>query len=497
MTPAQAQAKIHPDLRALALSAAPALPESAGLQAAAVPEPIMVQVAMRVPATLTDKDVAADLSAYFVDGKIYARPAIGTGEFKVQMIFGQVYPQNVTKLAYVTAVDAILPLTVEQDGQPMDMPIDDAVAVTAPGPDEWAALRSQAETLRAGSKDWTEAQAFGDGKDLLLPADWFEVQPDGPHKAAVAWERGFRGEGVAVAVLDDGTDFAHPDLMGTQRIYSSTVASQYNGWPMVFSPFSQFIYFLDQFQGSSYIANGQPGQGFADTSATPAVSACGVRISCFNFTPLIDYGVPGLPHTYVISNSMSKSGKVHVGTHPDINLRDYVWGEKAAVLVTDPKVAGVYDTVYVDLDMDYDFRDEKPLTKANVNELEKTKNNMVAYRDMNGDGVADISGGLLYYIADGVNPPPAADWLWNAHCGTDAFMCPGNGNMVAFTSGSLGGGYSHGTQCASNIVGQGVSNGFLQEFADLAPAQMSVGTPPARSMAWPPVQILWTSPTYT
>ena len=478
VTPAQAEAKIHPDLRALAQSAAPALPESSGLQAAAAPEPIMVQVAMRIPATATDKDVAPDLAAYFVDGKYYARPAMGKGEFKIQMFFGQIYPQNLTKLAYVATVDAILPLTVAKDGQSMDVPIDDATVAPAPGPDQWAALRSQADSQRINSKDWADAKAFGDGNALLAPADWFEVNPAGPHKAEVAWERGYRGEGVAVAVLDDGTDFAHPDLMGTQRIYSSTVASQYNGWPMIFSPFSQYIYFLDDYFGASYISNGQPGMGYVDTSAMPAMSACGVGISCFNFTPLIDYATPGLNHTYVIDNTMSKSGMIHVGTHPDISLRDYVWGEKAAVLVTDPNVAGVYDTVYVDLDMDYDFRDEKPLTKADVNNLAATKNNMVAYRDMTGDGIADISGGILYYIADGVNPPPASDWVWGADCGT-GFMCPDNGNMVAFAGGQLAGGYSHGTQCASNIVGQGVSNSFLQEFADLnvGAAEMSVGKP--------------------
>ncbi len=283
----------------------------------------MVQVVRRIPATATDKDVSVDLSAYFVDGRYYARPAIGKGEFKIEMIFGQVYAQNVTKLAYLAQVDAILPLTVEQDGQPMDMPIDDVTPAPSPGPDQWAALRSQAESRRVESVDWAEAKAYGDGKDLLAPADWFEVSPAGPHKAEVAWKRGFRGEGVAVAVLDSGTDFAHPDLLGTQRIYSSTVASQYNGWPMVFSPFSQYIYFLDEFEGANLIPRGQPGQGFADTSATPAVSACGVGISCFNFTPLIDFATPGFAHTYVISSTMSKSGVVHAGsTHHNESLRD-------------------------------------------------------------------------------------------------------------------------------------------------------------------------------
>ena len=33
------------------------------------------------------------------------------------------------------------------------------------------------------------------------------------------------------------------------------------------------------------------------------------------------------------------------------------------MLVTDPNTAGEYDTVYVDLNDDYDFSDEKPVTK--------------------------------------------------------------------------------------------------------------------------------------
>ena len=136
VTPAQAQAKIHPDLRETARTAAPALPARDGIQAAAAQEPILVQVVMRIPATPTAKDVTSDLAAYFVDGKFYARPAVGKGEFKVQMVFGQVYPHNVAKLAYLAAVDAILPLTIEKDGQPMDMPIDDVTAASAPGPDQ-------------------------------------------------------------------------------------------------------------------------------------------------------------------------------------------------------------------------------------------------------------------------------------------------------------------------------------------------------------------------
>ena len=93
---------------------------------------------------------------------------------------------------------------------------------------------------------------------------------------------------------------------------------------------------------------------------------------------------------YQFPSSYSKSGTVRMTWHPD----DYLlatYGERPAVLVTDPNTAGVYDTVYVDLDDDYDFSDEKPVTKSSPG----------TYRDMNGDGYTDISGGLLAFISDG------------------------------------------------------------------------------------------------
>ena len=48
-----------------------------------------------------------------------------------------------------------------------------------------------------------------------------EIQPESVrsgeiHGAIDAWERGYTGEGMVVAVADTGVDFAHPDLNGTQ-----------------------------------------------------------------------------------------------------------------------------------------------------------------------------------------------------------------------------------------------------------------------------------------
>ena len=143
---------------------------------------------------------------------------------------------------------------------------------------------------------------------------------------------------------------------------------------------------------------------------------------------------------------------MRVGGHPDDHLLA-LFGERPAFLVTDPNAAGTYDTVYVDLDGDYDFSDEKPVTKASP----------VSYRDMNGDGYTDLSGGLLYFISDGVTSVPGGVHVFGGIPG-NAFA---QGELLAWTGDydpAIGG---HGTQTASNIVGQGVINGKAPCFSDL------------------------------
>ncbi|MGQ9468203.1 MAG: hypothetical protein ACUVSG_11290, partial [Anaerolineae bacterium] len=356
----EALKKLHPDLRELAQTASPALPDQVGMLAGPAPEPVMVEVFA---------EEGTDLGRYFVDGKYIARPPLdfGKGGQKTQVFIGLVYPTSLLKIASLARVQAVIPIVLERNAEPDPYPPDQPREIPKKGPEDWRKLQKAADALRAGMLPWSQAKAFGDGRPDIRPADWFEVLPEGPHQAKDAWDRGYRGEGVTVAVLDDGIDFAHPDLLGTQKIYSGT-ATAYNGWPYVFSPISMLAYAFDSFFGTTYIADGYPGVHYVDTSATPALTPCGAGTLCFQYDPLIDYGVRysevyGVTPTYYISATMTRSGVVHVGTHPDNDLRDFLWGEKVVVLVTDPNTAGVYDTVYVDLDADHDFRDEKPLTR--------------------------------------------------------------------------------------------------------------------------------------
>ena len=370
-----------------------------------------------------------DLRQYM--SRMYARPEVLKG---LQNIYGQTTAGNLLPIAREPGVIALVDLSTELRDKPYDPETEDA-------PNR-ADLQARLANLRANELTYAQAQAeAGD----VGAEGWYDVL-DG-HKSKEAWEKGFTGEGVIVGVLDDGIDFAHPDLQGTYAT-ASNPASPYYGWPMAFSYWSVVYFFQDVVYGTDFIAQGATASRWtnAQTTLEPTISFEG-GIHSVMYQPL---GAAN-PHEYVIPDT-SMSGKYKVGSHPDRNLLN-TYGERVAVLVVDEHSADKYDTVYVDLDNDYDFTDEKPVTKANPE----------IYRDMDGDGYADISGGLLVWISDGANVPPTTDWLWGMTCADASSTmkgCPDSGELILFT-GALDAGYTHGTQCASNIAAQGVVNGGL------------------------------------
>ncbi|MEW5871059.1 MAG: S8 family serine peptidase [Chloroflexota bacterium] len=458
-------AKLDPTLQAWVKSPR-SLPVMQADKAAQPQDTVLVNMIAFIPfPRVLDK-----MKGYFEKGILDGYVDFDSKDTAVQVLTGKITLHNLLKLTQLGEVQniyAAVPVQAEYEDYPIE---DNSVRK---GPSDWAELRANADKLRDGSLPWDQAVATGDRAVAQDKAnkDWFDMDPTGAIKAQTAWDRGYEGQGVKVAVIDDGVDFAHPDLMGKQEIYAYGNATDgtdwMNGWPYIMDPFTMRAYYYEVRYGGSYdnIRNGFEGVTYMDTSTTAHPGPCGPGKRCFEYTPLIDYGVLGTKHQYTIASTMSKSGAVHVGTHHDTSLRDYVWGERVAILVTDPNTAGVYDTVYVDLDNDYDFRDEKPLTKAVVGNP-ATYNNMIAYRDMNGDGKADLSGGALYFIADGTHFPPGMDYMFRT--AALGLTPPAAGSLVAI-HGPWISGYSHGTQCASNVVGSGEIDGMLPEFSDLAP----------------------------
>ena len=276
------------------------------------------------------------------------------------------------------------------------------------------------------------------------------------HAFADAWRAGFTGKGVTVGVLDGGTDFGHPDLIGTWQVWSSAPGHDpgWDGWPKAFDPYGtlQWLAAPDQISGGL--------SWYTLTQAkTCALSGQGSKKRCSvvfatRTGPSRNFNAPPgtKEHTYTFPAGWTKSGAVRVGSHPDDHLLA-LFGERPAFLVTDPNTAGTYDTVYVDLDGDLDFSDEKPVTKASP----------VSYRDMNGDGYTDLSGGLVYYISDGVTSVPGGVAAFGGIPGSEF----AKGELIAWSGDydpAIGG---HGTQTASNVVGQGVINGKAPCFSDL------------------------------
>ncbi|RUA18386.1 MAG: hypothetical protein DSY55_00280, partial [Clostridia bacterium] len=274
---------------------------------------------------------------------------------------------------------------------------------------------------------------------------WWDVGPN--HNSRAAWDMGYTGNGVNVMVNDSGIDFAHPDLQGAWATVTDA-DSPYFGWPEMFDSRSTYLFVLDTVFGSNNIASGMG--HYSDTSATCALSDC-------VYQPLN----AAEAHTYTLP-ATSVSGAYHIGFHPDKTLADAVMGnwngryegeEYVSVLVVDEHTDGVYDTVYVDMNGNFDFTDDKPVTKDDP----------ITYLDMwdsaanapGQDGYPDISGGLLYFIADGVNVIPASDWMWGKYA-----VPPDNGSLLAweFNDFTEGGG-NHGQLCASNVAGQGVIDG--------------------------------------
>ncbi len=99
--------------------------------------------------------------------------------------------------------------------------------------------------------------------------------------------------------------------------------------------------------------------------------------------------------TYTVTGINSESGVYRLGTLMDENLATYVNNYSGQIfnysklLLVDSVTEGVYDTVYVDLDYDQDFTDEKACVMGDE----------ISWRDMDGNGLADRSGGMVYYIS--------------------------------------------------------------------------------------------------
>ncbi|MGW6282462.1 S8 family serine peptidase [Kribbella sp. NPDC055071] len=360
------------------------------------------------------------------------------------MVVGSIPVQALPKLASVPGVVAVQPIDLTKTGQPLSDP-DPELHKAPTAAEKQTALAK----VKADDVPYSDAPPLrGSNFEKLRKQNLLDAKT---HNFTGAWNQGFTGQGITVGVLDGGTDWGHPDLLNTWQTWTGQTGNKagWNGWPKAFDPFGTLQLLSDP---------SQVDQGLSwYTETTPATCATSGTTCSVDFAtktgPSRNFNLPAgtKQHTYTFPASWSKSGKVMLSSHPDDYLLQ-LYGERPGVLLTDPHTAGVYDTVYVDLDDDFSFADEKPVTKSSP----------ASYRDMNGDGYTDLSGGLLYFIADGTTALPG---------GIDAFGGEGapfpSGSLLAWTGDFDPAIEGHGTLTASNIVGQAVINGKAPTFKDI------------------------------
>lgn len=380
--------------------------------------------------------------------------AYSTSAKGAALVVGRIESNELLKLASAKKVLSVRQVSFALDGTPVGQDFGGNR-----NPLSGAAKRQAVADIKAASDvPYSEAPKPRSGQfEKFKKANVLDAKT---HNFTEAWKKGFTGKGSTVAVFDSGTDWSHPDLIG------ATVAKADNGWPAAYDPFGTLQWLADPAQIDAGLSWYTP---TAPATCAEADGTCAVDFATKTGPSRNLSNPPGEnEHTYTFPSSWSKSGNVRLGSHPDDYALDF-FGERPAFLVTDPHTAGVYDTIYVDLNDDYDFSDEKPVTKQSPR----------SWRDIDGDGYVDLSGGMAYYISDGADGTPVPGGLEDF--GLTVTGEPGE--LVAWTGDFDPGLEGHGTLCASNIAGQGVTNGGLPTFSDIPggkfPAAVVGGAPRA------------------
>jgi subtilisin family serine protease len=150
----------------------------------------------------------------------------------VSLLLGKINVQALPKLAGSKGVIAVSPIDFKQTGKPLGVP--DPELNRRPSE---KVLDEALQGLYDKEVPYSEAPPLaGSNFEELKELALLDART---HNFVEAWEAGYTGAGTTVGVMDGGTDFGHPDLIGTWQVWSGQTGGRagWNGWPKAFDPF--------------------------------------------------------------------------------------------------------------------------------------------------------------------------------------------------------------------------------------------------------------------
>ncbi|MBI2649377.1 MAG: hypothetical protein HYW93_06985, partial [Thaumarchaeota archaeon] len=290
------------------------------------------------------------------------------------------------------------------------------------------------------------------------------------------------GAGVKVAVVDTGTDFGNPELTGA-------IARDKKGIPLQLDPDGSGIILTNNTATKLVNSSGVYLDLVKDGAGTKVhvyLGAAGypwvvqsVRWNFFNFKIGTD------PEHYIVSKSgIYRFGIGYEGTPGG--------GLLFPTLVVDSKIAGAYDTVYVDLEtapristfllgsfLPYNVESDQSFWGKPAHRIGDGSEAIAS--DFNGDGMPDISAGMigartLDVFGAITSGKSNFDFDIGALNGTLLAPMDPNGNYVGVMYDFQG----HGTQTAANIASRGTNsydvyaNGTKYRLEGVAPGSQVI-----------------------
>ena len=136
-----------------------------------------------------------------------ARNGRATKTPRATLVVGSIPAQRLLKLAGDPAVVAVRPISFRRDGTPHDLKEGRRPAKLTGAAKAAAIAKAQTADVPYSAAPPPRGSTFEQYRKL-------NVLDARTHNFTEAWNKGFTGKGSTAAVLDSGTDWGHPDLIG-------------------------------------------------------------------------------------------------------------------------------------------------------------------------------------------------------------------------------------------------------------------------------------------